>query len=129
VCVLAVNFVVFYSDENCLSRIEIFGLQQARRLWRYSLKLKVKEKQNSNVFAVVLLFNNKSLPYSRPLLRAFTPPSLVPRLWYRGYICLPVGVHLRLAIEDKYIFSYLLFPNIYTYISGSYFQKSFYTYC
>jgi len=33
-----------------------------------------------------------------------------------------------LAIEDKYIFTYLLFPNIYTYISEYYFQKPLYSY-
>jgi len=44
----------------------------------------------------------------------------VPNL---GYICLSEGVHLRLAIEEKYIFTYLLFPIIYTYISKYYFKK------
>ena len=40
---------------------------------------------------------------------------------------LPIrGVHLRLAIEEKHIFTYLWFPNIYTYISESYFQKPLY---
>jgi len=38
----------------------------------------------------------------------------VPNL---GYICLSEGVHLRLAIEEKNITTYYLFPNIYTYIS------------
>jgi len=34
----------------------------------------------------------------------------VPNLGYmysKGYICLSEGVHLRLAIEEKYIFTYL----------------------
>jgi len=35
----------------------------------------------------------------------------------QGYICLFQGVHLRLAIEEKNIFTYHLFPNIYTYVS------------
>jgi len=44
----------------------------------------------------------------------------VPNLGYmylQGYICLSEGVHLRLAMEDKNIFAYYLFPNIDTYIS------------
>ena len=56
----------------------------------------------------------------------------VPNLGYmypQGYIFLSEGVHLRLAIEEKYIFTYYLFPNIYTYISEYYFQKSLYAYC
>jgi len=42
--------------------------------------------------------------------------------------CTPrgTGVHLRLAIEAKYIFTYLLFPNIYTSISEYYSQKLLY---
>jgi len=44
----------------------------------------------------------------------------VPNL---GYICLSEGVRLRLAIEEKCIIIYLLFPNICTYISENYFQK------
>jgi len=40
-----------------------------------------------------------------------------------------LGVHLRLAIEEKYIFTYLLFPNIYRYISEYYFQKPLYVCC
>ena len=39
------------------------------------------------------------------------------------YICLSKGVHLRLAIEEKSIFTYYLFPNSYTYNSTYYFQK------
>jgi len=46
-----------------------------------------------------------------------------------GYICLSEGVHLRLAIEEKYIFTYLLLPSIYTYISKYYFQKLLYACC
>jgi len=38
----------------------------------------------------------------------------VPNL---GYIFLSEGVHLTLAIEEKNIFTYCLFPNFYTYIS------------
>jgi len=44
----------------------------------------------------------------------------VPNLGYmcpQGYICLSEEVHLRLAIEDKNLFTYYLFPNIYAYIS------------
>jgi len=40
----------------------------------------------------------------------------VPNLGYmypQGYICLSEVVHLRLAIGDKNIFTYYLFPNIY----------------
>jgi len=33
---------------------------------------------------------------------------------------------LKLAIEEKNVFIYQLFPNVYTYISESYFQKSLY---
>ena len=44
-------------------------------------------------------------------------------------ICLSKGVHLRIAIENKNIFTYYLFPNINTYISQSYFHKSLYAYC
>jgi len=50
----------------------------------------------------------------------------VPNLGYMypyGCICLSQGVHLRLAIEEKYIFTYLFFPKIYTYISKHYFEK------
>jgi len=50
----------------------------------------------------------------------------VPSLGYmypQGYICLSEGVHLRLAIEEKHIFTYLLFPNICTFISEYYFQN------
>jgi len=55
-----------------------------------------------------------------------------PNLGYmypQGYIFLSEGVHLRLAIEEKNIFTYCLFPDIYTYISEYYFQKSLYAYC
>ena len=44
----------------------------------------------------------------------------VPNLGYtypQGYICLSIGVHLRLAIEDKNVFTCCLFSNVYTYIS------------
>jgi len=46
--------------------------------------------------------------------------AAVPNLgcmYPQGYICLSEGVHLRLAIGDKNIFTYFLFPNIYTYVS------------
>jgi len=58
--------------------------------------------------------------------------SGVPNQGYmypQGYIFLSEGVHLRLAIEEKNIFTYCLFLSIYTYISEYYFQKSLYTYC
>jgi len=58
--------------------------------------------------------------------------SEVPNMGYmypQGYICLSEGVHLKLAIEDGNIFTYCLFPNIYTYISYYYYQKSLYAYC
>ena len=51
-----------------------------------------------------------------------------PNLGYM-YVCLSEGVHVRLAIEAKYIFTYLLFPNIYTYISEYYYQKTLCAYC
>jgi len=53
------------------------------------------------------------------------------RLLKRGVprYLLPLRVHLRLAIEGKHVFVYYLFPNIYTYISKYYFQKSFHAYC
>jgi len=38
-------------------------------------------------------------------------------MYPQGYVCLSEGVHLRLAMEDKNLFTYYLFPNIYTYIS------------
>jgi len=44
----------------------------------------------------------------------------VPNLGYmypQGYIYLSEWVHLRLAIEDRNIFTYCFFPNIYAYIS------------
>jgi len=44
----------------------------------------------------------------------------VPNLRYmhpQVYICLSEGVHLRLAKGDKNIFTYYMFPNIYTYVS------------
>jgi len=47
----------------------------------------------------------------------------------QGYICLSEGVHLRLAEDEKYIFTYYLFPNIYPYITEYYFQNSLYAYC
>jgi len=37
----------------------------------------------------------------------------------KEYICLSEGIQLRLATEVKYIFTYLLFPNIYTFIHVS----------
>jgi len=56
----------------------------------------------------------------------------VPNLGYmypQGYICLSEGVHLRLSTEEQNMFAYNFFPNIYTYISYYYFQKSLYAYC
>jgi len=47
-------------------------------------------------------------------------------MYLYGYICQSEGVHLWLAIEGKNIFIYYLIPNIYTYISEYYFQKSSY---
>jgi len=38
-------------------------------------------------------------------------------MYTQGYICLSEGVHFRLAIEDRNIFTSCLFPNIYTCIS------------
>jgi len=38
-------------------------------------------------------------------------------MYSQGYICLSEGVHLWLVIEEKNIFTYHFFPNIYTYIS------------
>jgi len=46
-----------------------------------------------------------------------------------GYIFLSEGVDLRSAIEDKYIFTYLVFPNIYTFITEYHFQKPLHAYC
>jgi len=43
--------------------------------------------------------------------------SGVPNLGYiypQGYICLSEGVYLKLAEDEKNIFIYYLFPNIYT---------------
>jgi len=47
----------------------------------------------------------------------------------QGYICLSEGVHLRLAEDEKNVFTYYLFPNIYTYITKYYCQKSLHAYC
>ena len=63
--------------------------------------------------------NHSSAPdWAREL---FKPSKAeVPNLGYmypQGYICLYEGVHLRLSIENKNVFAYYLFPNIYTYIS------------
>jgi len=49
----------------------------------------------------------------------------------------PLGVHLLIrrgtskatAEGGKNIFTYYLFPNIYTYITEYYYQKSLYAYC
>jgi len=60
------------------------------------------------------------------------PRQGVPNLGYmypRGYICPSEGVHLRLAIEQKNMFTYYSFPNIYTYISEYYLKKILYAYC
>ena len=60
------------------------------------------------------------------------PKPGVPNLGYmypQGYICPSEGVHLRLAIEEKNIFTYHFFPNIYTYISEWYIPKFLYAYC
>jgi len=38
-------------------------------------------------------------------------------------------VHLRLGIEGTYVFIHILFPNIYTYTSEYYFQKSLSAHC
>jgi len=65
-------------------------------------------------------------------IKELTFKAEVPDLGYMyplGYICLSRGVQLRLTIEDKYVFAYLLFPNIYTYISEFYFQKPLYANC
>ena len=61
----------------------------------------------------------------------FTRSSMsgVPNLGYmypQGYICLSEGVHLRLAENEKNIFAYYLFPNIYSYVTAYYYQKSLY---
>jgi len=45
------------------------------------------------------------------------------------YICLSEGVHLGLAIKEKYIFTYLLIPNMHTYISEYFFKNPLYAYC
>ena len=50
-------------------------------------------------------------------------------MYPQGYICLSEGVHLRLAIDEKTIFAYFLFPNIYTNVSENYLKKSLYAYC
>jgi len=66
------------------------------------------------------------------LSQIYSSSSGVPNLGYmypQGYICLFEGVHLRLAIEERNIFTYHFFPNIYTYISEWYIQKSLYAYC
>jgi len=55
----------------------------------------------------------------------------VPNLGYmysQGTFAYPKGVHLRLADYEKNIFTYL-FPNIYTYITEYYYQKSLNAYC
>jgi len=49
-------------------------------------------------------------------------------MYPQGYICLSEGVHLRL-VDEKSIFTYYLFPDMYTYITEYYFQKSLHAYC
>jgi len=58
----------------------------------------------------------------RPLCTVALARPGVPNL---GYIFLSEGVHLRLAVEEKNIVTYCLFPNIYTYISEYYFQNHY----
>jgi len=45
-------------------------------------------------------------------------------MYPQGYIYLSEGVRLRLSIEEQNIFTYILFRNIYTYVSEHSFQKS-----
>jgi len=62
----------------------------------------------------------------------FVSLTEVPNLGYmypQGYIFRSEELHLRLSIDEKYIFAYLLFPNIYTCISEYYFQNPLYAYC
>jgi len=37
-------------------------------------------------------------------------------MYLHGCVCLSEGVHLRLAIEEKNIHTYYLFPNTYTHV-------------
>jgi len=56
----------------------------------------------------------------REVLGDLLPSTGVPNLGYmypQGYISLSEGVHLKLTVEDRNIFTYYLIPNIYTYIS------------
>jgi len=58
-----------------------------------------------------------------------SPTPGVPNLVYMypwGYICLSDGVHLRLAIEGKNIFTCCLFSNLYTYITYTIFKSHMY---
>jgi len=50
------------------------------------------------------------------------------RLLTWGTFAYPKGYIVMLAIEEKCVFIYLLFPNIYTCISEYYFQKPLYAY-
>jgi len=75
---------------------------------------------------------SSSLYKQVPLQTSHLRSAEVPNLGYMyplGYICLSEGVHLRLTIEEKCIFAYLLFPHIYAYISEYCFQKPLYAYC
>jgi len=77
-----------------------------------------------------LLFNDsrtcssrrKHFSVSMNYSRGFQPEVHIPQ----GCICPSEEVHLRLAVEQKNIFTYCLFPNIYTYISEYYSQKPLY---
>ena len=76
--------------------------------------------------ANLIFIENCGIKNSHRLSGPDSTRAEVPNLGYMypwGYICLSAGVHLRLAIEVKYIFTYFLLANIYTYISEYYSQK------
>jgi len=65
-------------------------------------------------------------------LRRLCPFSVRKWKYFRSgvpnleYICLSEGVHLRISNRRENAFAFYLFPNIDTYISDYYFQKSLY---
>jgi len=72
--------------------------------------------------------NKKILSCTWIVSRCKTTRAGVPNLGYiypQGYICLSEGVHLRLATEEKNIFTYYLFPNIHTCISDNIFKNPY----
>jgi len=69
-----------------------------------SFKNSVVRKEENYFHILIIGKNSKDCAKTRG-------PNLV-YMYPQGYICLSEGLHLRLAIEEKNIFTYYLFPNI-----------------